>query len=103
VKFNHDDIGTYAHLYPGDFIADTMHFTVVEHTALRPLLLDLWIRGRVARSKLSTIAGLPPEDWTDIAPEVVPVLLNVRPHILESRRCSGFVVGSGFQTKSGAR
>jgi hypothetical protein len=50
------------------------------------LLLDLWARGRVARSKLPVIAQATPEDWSFLAPVVLPVLLDVRPRVIESRK-----------------
>src|SRR4051794_36727269 len=42
----------YAHLYVGDYFADTLDLTAHEHRALRLLLLETWVRGPVGNVRL---------------------------------------------------
>jgi hypothetical protein len=34
-----------AHLYVGNYVADSLDLTVIQHRALRHLLLETWVRG----------------------------------------------------------
>jgi hypothetical protein len=62
---------SYAYLYPGDYVADTMHLTAVEHRALRLLLLEIWLRGRLPRANV-------------VRSNIWPLLKRARPRIVES-------------------
>jgi hypothetical protein len=93
------DETNYAHFYLGDFAADTVHFTASEHRALRRLLLDLWAHGRIARSKLLTIAQTTAADWTLMAPVVIPVLMQARPRVIAVRRLLAGCVGQRLHTE----
>ena len=42
----------YAHLYVGDYFADTLDLSAHEHCALRLLLLETWVRGPVGNARL---------------------------------------------------
>src|SRR6476660_7199057 len=48
----------YAHLYVGDYFADTLDLSAHEHCALRLLLLETWVRGPVGNVRLARVAGL---------------------------------------------
>ena len=43
----------YAHLYVGDYFADTLDLSAHEHCALRLLLLETWVRGPVGHVRLA--------------------------------------------------
>jgi uncharacterized protein YdaU (DUF1376 family) len=49
---------TYAHLYVGDYFADTLDLTVIEHVALRLLLLETWVRGPVGNVRRIDARGM---------------------------------------------
>jgi hypothetical protein len=74
----------YAHLYVGDYFADTLDLTATQHRALRLLLLETWVRGFVANARLPTVARLTKSEWAAIKPVVLPLLANVRPRIAQS-------------------
>jgi hypothetical protein len=76
----------YAHLYIGNYFADTLHLSAEEHCALRLLLLETWVHGLMAGhdAALAAIAGLTPQKWDELKPAVLPLLMDVRPRILES-------------------
>src|SRR5436190_7399322 len=74
----------YAHLYVGDYLADTLDLAAHEHRALRLLLLDTWVRGPVGNVRLSSVAGLTKEEWQAVKPSVLPLLRNMQPRIAES-------------------
>ena len=46
----------YAHLYVGDYFADTLGLSALEHFALRLLLLETWVRGPVGNARLARVA-----------------------------------------------
>ena len=77
----------YAHLYAGDYFADTLDLTAAEHVALRLLLLETWVRGPVGNVRLATVAGLTKEEWQAVKPSVLPLLRSVQPRIVESLKC----------------
>jgi len=52
----------YAHLYVGDYFADTLDLSAHEHRALRLLLLETWVRGPVGNGRLPAVAGLSKEE-----------------------------------------
>ena len=74
----------YAHLYVGDYFADTLDLSAHEHCALRLLLLETWVRGPVGNVRLASVARLTKEEWQAIKPAVLPLLRSVQPRILES-------------------
>jgi hypothetical protein len=74
----------YAHLYVGDYFADTIDLSAHEHCALRLLLLETWVRGPVGHVRLASVAGLTKEEWQAIKPAVLPLLRGVQPRIVES-------------------
>ena len=74
----------YAHLYIGDYFADTLELTVNQHRALRLLLLETWVRGFVANARMPTVARVDRSEWKAIKPVVLPLLANVRPRIAQS-------------------
>ena len=53
----------YAHLYVGDYFADTLDLSAHEHCALRLLLLETWVRGPVGNARLASVARLTKEEW----------------------------------------
>src|SRR6187200_2121162 len=69
----------YAHLYVGDYFADTLDLSAHEHCALRLLLLETWVRGPVENVRLASVAGLTKEEWQAIKPAVLPLLRGVQP------------------------
>ena len=75
---------TYAHLYVGDYFADTLDLTVIEHVALRLLLLETWVRGPVGNVRLASVTGLTREEWQTVKPAILPLLRGVQPRIAES-------------------
>ena len=74
----------YAHLYVGDYFADTLDLSAHEHRALRLLLLETWLRGPVGNVRLPVVTGLTQEEWQAVKPSVLPLLRSVRPRIAES-------------------
>jgi len=74
----------YAHLYVGDYFADTLDLSAHEHCALRLLLLETWVRGPVGNVRLASVARLTKEEWQAIKPVVLPLLRSVQPKIVES-------------------
>jgi HNH endonuclease/Protein of unknown function (DUF1376) len=74
----------YAHLYVGDYFADTLDLSAHEHCALRLLLLETWVHGPVGHVRLARVAGLAKEEWQAIKPAVLPLLRGVQPRILDS-------------------
>jgi len=74
----------YAHLYIGDYFADTLELTANQHRALRLLLLETWVRGFVANARIPTVARVDKSEWKAIKPVVLPLLANVRPRIAQS-------------------
>ena len=74
----------YAHLYVGDYFADTLDLSAHEHCALRLLLLETWVRGPVGNVRLASVAGLTNEEWQVIKSAVLPLLRGVQPRIVES-------------------
>src|SRR5262245_52349581 len=75
---------SYAHLYVGDYFADTLDLAAREHRALRLLLLETWVRGPVGNARLAKVAGLTKAEWQAIKPAVLPLLRSVQPKIVES-------------------
>ena len=74
----------YAHLYVGDYFADTLDLSAHEHCALRLLLLETWVHGPVGHVRLARVAGLAKEEWQVIKSAVLPLLRGVQPRILDS-------------------
>jgi hypothetical protein len=74
----------YAHLYIGDYYADTFDLDAHEHRALRLLLLETWVRGPVGHIRLATVARLTKAEWQSIKLAVLPLLRGVQPRIAES-------------------
>ena len=74
----------YAHLYVGDYFADTLDLSAHEHRALRLLLLETWVRGPVGNIRLPAVARLTKEEWHAVKPSVLPLLRSVQPRIAES-------------------
>ena len=74
----------YAHLYVGDYFADTLDLSAHEHRALRLLLLETWVRGPVGNGRLPAVAGLNKEEWQAVKPSVLPLLRGVQPRIAKS-------------------
>jgi len=74
----------YAHLYVGDYFADTLDLTAHEHRALRLLLLETWVRGPVDNVRLASVAGLTKDEWQAVKPAVLLLLRSVQPRIAES-------------------
>ena len=74
----------YAHLYVGDYFADTLDLSAHEHRALRLLLLETWVRGPVGNVRLPAVVGLTKEEWQAVKPAVLPLLRSVQPRIAES-------------------
>lgn len=74
----------YAHLYVGDYFADTLDLSAHEHRALRLLLLETWVRGPVGHIRLASVAGLTKVEWQAVKPSVLPLLRSVQPRIAES-------------------
>src|SRR5438105_14867344 len=76
----------YAHLYVGDYFADTLNLTANQHRALRLLLLESWVRGFVANARLPTVARVDKNECKAIKPVVLPLLANVRSRISQCRK-----------------
>ena len=74
----------YAHLYVGEYFADTLDLSALEHCALRLLLLETWVRGPVGNARMARVAGVTKEEWQAIKPAVLPLLRGVQPSIVES-------------------
>jgi 5-methylcytosine-specific restriction endonuclease McrA len=74
----------YAHLYVGDYFADTLDLAAHEHRALRLLLLETWIRGPIGTRRLASVAGLTRLEWHAVKPSVLSLLRRVQPRIAES-------------------
>jgi len=74
----------YAHLYVGDYFADTLDLAAHEHRALRLLLLETWIRGPVGNARLASVVGLTKGEWKTIKPAVLPLLRGMQPRIAAS-------------------
>src|SRR6185436_9426000 len=74
----------YAHLYVGDYFADTLDLSAHEHRALRLLLLETWVRGPIGNVRLAKVAGLTKGEWQVIKPVVLPLLRSVQFRIVES-------------------
>lgn len=74
----------YAHLYVGDYFADTLDLAAREHRALRLLLLETWVRGLVGNVRLARVAGLTRAEWLEVKPAVLPLLRAVQPLIAQS-------------------
>jgi hypothetical protein len=74
----------YAHVYVGDYFADTLDLSALEHCALRLRLLETWVRGPVGNACLARVAGLTKEEWQAIKPAFLPLLRGVQPRIVES-------------------
>ena len=75
---------SYAHLYVGDYFADTLDLAAHEHRALRLLLLETWVRGPVGNARLAKVAGLTKAEWQVVKTSVLPLLRAVQPRIAES-------------------
>ena len=75
---------SYAHLYVGDYFADTLDLAAHEHRALRMLLLETWVRGPVGNARLAKVAGLTKAEWQVVKTSVLPLLRAVQPRIAES-------------------
>ena len=75
---------SYAHLYVGDYFADTLDLAAHEHRALRLLLLETWVRGPVGNARLAKVAGLTKAEWQVVKTSVLPLLREVQPRIAES-------------------
>jgi HNH endonuclease len=75
---------SYAHLYVGDYFADTLGLASHEHRALRLLLLETWVRGPVGNARLAKVAGLTKAEWQVVKTSVLPLLHAVQPRIAES-------------------
>jgi hypothetical protein len=69
---------TYAHLYIGDYFADTLDFTADEHRTLRLLLLHLWMGNTLERDDayLAEVAGLSVDQWLDAKTNVFGIALE---------------------------
>lgn len=76
----------YAHLYVGDYFADTMHLAAIEHRALRLLLLEAWVRALPAQARFARVVRLTATEWNSVKPAVLPLLRSVRPRIAENRK-----------------
>ena len=74
----------YAHLYVGEYFADTLDLSALEHCALRLLLLETWVRGPVGNARMARVAGVTDEEWQAIKPAVLPLLRGVQSSIVES-------------------
>jgi hypothetical protein len=74
----------YAHLYVGDYFADTLDLSAHEHRALRLLLLETWVHGPIGNVRLPRVAGLTTEEWRAVKPAVLPLLRRVQPMVAES-------------------
>ena len=74
----------YAHLYVGDYFADTLDLSAHEHCALRLLLLETWVHGPVGHVRLARVAGLAKEEWQAIKPAILPLLRGVQPKIVDN-------------------
>ena len=75
---------SYAHLYVGDYFADTLDLAAHEHRALRLLLLETWVRGPVGHACLASVSRLTKVEWQAIKTAVLPLLRSVQPRIAES-------------------
>jgi len=74
----------YAHLYVGDYFADTLDLSALEHCVLRLLLLETWVRGPVGNARLARVAGLTKEEWQAIKSAILPLLRGAQSRIVES-------------------
>jgi hypothetical protein len=74
----------YAHLYVGDYFADTLDLAAHEHRALRLLLLETWVRGPIGNARLAKVARLTKSEWQVVKTSVMPLLRAVQPRIAES-------------------
>src|ERR1700759_593848 len=71
----------FSQLYIGDYFADTLTFTADEHAAFRLLLLHTWLVNDGVAHDLPGIAGVDPEQWHDLAPAILPLLVAARSKI----------------------
>src|SRR5689334_11918337 len=74
----------YAHLYIGDYYADTFNLSAHEHLALRLLLLETWVHGPVGNTRLHKVARVSKEQWHTIRSSVLPLLRAAQPRIAKS-------------------
>src|SRR5687768_2490615 len=74
----------YAHLYVGDYFADTLDLAAHEHRALRLLLLETWVQGPVGNLRLAAVAGLTKRNGRPSKSAVLPLLRGVQSRITES-------------------
>jgi len=91
----------YAHLYVGDYFADTLDLAAHEHRGLRLLLLETWVRGPVGNARLPTVAGLTKLEWQAIKPAVLPLLRSVQPRLPRASSTYAPSTASGFRQMSG--
>ena len=64
----------YSELYIGDYFADTLNFSSVEHAAFRLLLLHTWLNGAPRKWRMRAIAGIDRAQWRSMKPAVLPML-----------------------------
>jgi len=72
----------YIALYPGDYFADTLHFSSDAHCALRRLLLHVWTYAATPDDDLAAkVVGLPAERWFSLVATVMALLRSAIPAI----------------------
>src|ERR1700704_4806528 len=77
----------YAHLYVGDYFADTMQLSAQEHRALRLLLLQTWMVHVITPEDddaLATMIGIPLNEWRNIKCSILPLLEVARLRIADT-------------------
>ena len=73
-------------LYVGDYFADTLHLSAVEHGVLRRLLMQLWLEQlRLGDDEqLSAAAGVSLPAWREFRPVILPLVVSAELRIRES-------------------
>ena len=91
----------YAHLYVGDYFADTLDLSAHEHCALRLLLLETWVHGPVGHVRLASVAGLTKEEWQAIKPAVCLCCAACSRELSRVSTTYGISTGNGFRQPTG--
>src|SRR6476620_8168880 len=87
----------YAHLYVGDYFADTLDLSAHEHCALRLLLLETWVRGPVGNVRLARVARLTKDEWQGIKRQSCPCCAACSRELPRASTTCGPSTDNGFR------
>ena len=68
----------------GDYFADTLQLSAIEHHALGRLLMQMWVNEKLAitdDNDLASAALLEMTEWLDIKPIIFPLVVSAAPRI----------------------